>query len=68
MKVTFLDNDTGQEWVEHVEILPRPGDYVVLDRAPKGVDHVVRQITHRIGGRDQRVTIQIDRVTSLANG
>jgi hypothetical protein len=36
MKVTFLDNDTGQEWVEHVEILPRPGDYVVLDRAPKG--------------------------------
>ncbi|WP_046869570.1 hypothetical protein [Microvirga massiliensis] len=68
MNVTFRDNDTGQEWIEDVEIPPRPGDHVVLDRAPKGLNHIVRQITHRIGGGEQRVTIRIDRVTSLDNG
>lgn len=63
LNATLIDTTNQQEWHTPLDCLPHPGDKIWIYTAPKGVTHVVIGITHRIGGGDHAVVIELDRLT-----
>lgn len=63
MRVIFTDKKANQEWsYDHIAAVPGKGERVFLNSAPKGVLHVVDQVTHHIGGVEHTLFVRLERL------
>jgi len=50
---------TGRYWEVNLKHVPRAGEILIIDSAPRGDIHMVEQVIHFVGNEDQRISLRV---------